>query len=292
MYITNNEPKKTMQKKIALITGPTSGIGKVTARELAKRGYNLILLARNPQKADELQMEIGDKAETSFVECDLSSLVSVQHAVEEIKANHSRIDVLINNAGMMMDEEVITKDGIEMSFQVNHLGHFLLTTGLIELLKAGKDARVIHVSSEAHRMGKFRISQLVQPDKFNSWVTYSNSKLANILFSNELARRLQSFGITSNALHPGVVATGFGSNNSGLSKIVMWLARPFFKSPQEGAQTSIYLATSPEVRTVTGKYFSDLKQKSPHKDAESQLLATKLWELSEALVKDYKPANA
>ncbi len=281
-----------MQKKVALITGPTSGIGKVTALELAKRGFDLILVARNAQKADELQMEIGDKAETTFVECDLASLASVRDAVEHIKANHSRIDVLINNAGLMMDHEVITKDGIEMTFEVNHLGHFLLTNGLIDLLKAGKNARIIHVSSDAHRFGKFRIDQLVRPEKFSSWVTYGNSKLANILFSNELARRLQPLGITSNALHPGGVATSFGSDSSGLSKIMMWLARPFFKSPEEGAQTSIYLATSPDVLTVTGKYFSDMKQKSPHKDAQSQFLATKLWELSETLVKDYKPANA
>jgi NAD(P)-dependent dehydrogenase (short-subunit alcohol dehydrogenase family) len=151
-----------MQKRIALITGPTSGIGKVTALELAKRGFNLILLARNAKKADQLQMEIGSTTETSFVECDLSNLQSVQRALEIIHANHSHIDVLINNAGMMMDQEEITLDGIEMTFAVNHLGHFLLTTGLTDLLKAGKDARILHVSSEAHRMAKFRLDQLVR----------------------------------------------------------------------------------------------------------------------------------
>ncbi len=281
-----------LNKKIALITGPTSGIGKITALELAKRGYNLILLARNAKKADALQMEIGDQAETSFVECDLSDLQSVQKAVEQIHANHSRLDVLVNNAGLMMDHEEYSKDGIEMTFAVNHVGHFLLTTGLIDLLKAGKDARIVHVSSGAHQFAKFRIDQLVKPDKFSAWTTYGNSKLANILFSNELAERLQPLGITSNALHPGFVATSFGSGFSSFGSIVMWLARPFAKSPQEGAQTSIYLASSPEVATTTGKYFDDCKPKVPSKDAQSKVLATKLWELSESLIKDYKPANA
>jgi len=279
-------------KKIALITGPTSGIGQVTALELAKRGFNLILLARNPKKADQLQLAIGNKAETAFVACDLSSLASVQRAVEQVRSNHSHIDVLINNAGLMMNHEEITLDGIEMTFAVNHVGHFLLTTGLIDLLKAGNDARIIHVSSEAHRMGKFRIDQLVRPDKFSSWGTYGNSKLANILFSNALAERLKPVGITSNALHPGVVATSFGSGTSGFSSVMMWLARPFSKSPQEGAQTSIYLATSPEVFGVTGKYFSDMKPKKPAKETQSEFLATELWKLSEDLVKDYLPAKA
>lgn len=279
-------------KKIALITGPTSGIGKVTALELAKRGFDLILLARNPKKADELQLEIGDKTETSFVECDLSSLASVQRAVETVRANHSHLDLLINNAGGMMDQEEITLDGIEMSFAVNHVGHFLLTNGLLDLLKAGKDARIVHVSSEAHRFGKFRIDQLVRPEKFSSWGTYGSAKMANILFSNELAERLKPEGITSNAVHPGLVATGFGSGASGISGILMLLARPFSKSPQEGAQTSLYVATSPEIFGVTGLYFKDMKPIKPAKEAKSKFLATELWKLSEDLVKDHLPAKA
>ena len=281
-----------VNKKIALITGPTSGIGKVTALQLAKRGFNLILLARNAQKADALQMEIGDQAETSFVECDLSDLNSVQRAVDQINANYSHLDVLVNNAGLIKPKEEYTKDGIEMTFAVNHVGPFLLTTSLTDLLAAGKDARIVHVSSGAHQFGKFRIDQLVKPDKFTIWTAYGNSKLANILFSNELAERLQPMGITSNALHPGFVATSFGTSGSSLGSFLMWLGRPFAKSPEEGAQTSIYLATSPEVMGVTGKYFDDCQPKTPSKDAQSRFLATKLWELSEELVKDYRPAKA
>ncbi|WP_373516083.1 SDR family oxidoreductase [Persicitalea sp.] len=281
-----------MQKPIALITGPTSGIGKVTALELAKRGFNLILLARNAKKADELQMEIGDQAETSFVECDLSSLESVKRAVEQVKSNYSRLDLLVNNAGLMMSHGEMTQDGIETTFAVNHVGHFLLTTELIDLLAAGKDARIVHVSSGAHQMAKFRTDQLVHPEKFSTITTYANSKLANILFSNELAERLQAKGITSNALHPGFVASSFASNTSGLANIIMFLAKPFAKSVQEGARTSLYLATSPELLTVTGKYFDDAKPKTPSKEAQSEVLATKLWELSEELVKDYRPAKA
>ena len=281
-----------IQKRVALITGPTSGIGEVTALELAKRGFNLILLARNAQKADALQMEIGDQAETSFVECDLSKLSSVQSAVEKINANHSHIDLLVNNAGMIMDHQETTQDGIEKTFAVNHVGHFLLTTGLVDLLKKAQSARIVHVSSDAHRMGKYHTDQLVRPDKFSSLGTYANSKLANILFSNELAEQLQPHDITSNALHPGFVASGFGSGTSGLPRILMWMARPFGKSPQEGAQTSIYLASSPDMLGVTGEYFDDCQPKTPGKDAQSKFLATKLWDLSEELVKDYRPAKA
>ena len=281
-----------INKKIALITGPTSGIGKVTALELAKRGFNLILLARNAKKADALQMEIGNQAETSFVECDLSDLADVQKAVEQIHANHSKIDVLVNNAGLVMDHEEFSQQGTEMTFAVNHVGSFLLTTGIIDLLEAGKDARIVHVSSGAHQFGKFRTDQLVKPDKFSIWTTYGNSKLANILFSNELAERLQPLGITSNALHPGFVATSFGTSGSNLGRVLMWLGRPFAKSPQQGAETSIYLASSPEALGVTGKYFEDSKAKTPSKDAQSKFLAIKLWELSDELVKNYRPSNA
>lgn len=179
-----------------------------------------------------------------------------------------------------------------MTFAVNHVGHFLLTTGLLDLLKAAKDARIIHVSSEAHRFGKFRIDQLVRPTEFSKWGTYGSSKMANILFSNELAERLKSEGITSNAVHPGLVATGFGSGASGFSGILMWIARPFSKSPQEGAQTSVYVATSPEIFSVTGRYFKDMKPVKPDSKAKSKFLASELWKLSENLVKDYLPAKA
>lgn len=281
---------KTMHKKTVLITGPTSGIGKITALELAKRNFNLIFLARNAQKAEALQKEIGTKTETSFVACDLSSLESVHRAVEQIRQHHRQIDVLVNNAGLMMDQEEYSPEGVEMTFATNHLGHFLLTNGITDLLAAGTNSRIVHVSSEAHRIGKFHLDQLDRPDKFSSWVTYGNSKLANILFSNELAERLRPLGITSNALHPGGVATNFASETSGLSKLMMFLARPFFKSPEEGARTSIYLASSPQVEGVTKEYFSDLKIKKPNQEAQSNYLATKLWEMSEELVKDY--ANA
>ncbi|GAB2789559.1 SDR family oxidoreductase [Rhabdobacter roseus] len=272
--------------RLALITGPTSGIGKITAIELAKRNFDLILVARNPQKVAELQRELGNHVQTDFVECDLARLSSVREAVAKIKARYSKLDVLINNAGLMMDHLEISPDGVEMTFATNHLGPFLLTTELLDLLKAGDQARIVHVSSEAHRFGTFRIDQLAQPATFSSWGTYGNSKLANILFSNALAERLQPFGITSNALHPGGVATNFAGQSTGLVNLTMKLIRPFFKTPEEGAQMTIYLASSPEVEGVTGKYFSDLKQKKPHKDAQSSFLANKLWALSEELTRN------
>ncbi|HEV7379491.1 MAG TPA: SDR family NAD(P)-dependent oxidoreductase, partial [Dyadobacter sp.] len=217
-----------MSNPVALITGSTSGIGYVTAVELSKKGFDLILVARSAEKVKALQKEIGDCVKTDFVFCDLGSIRSVQAAVHEIISRYPQIDVLINNAGLLVQNKQQSVDGIELTFATNHIGPFVLTTGLVSLLKPG--ARVINVASEAHFFAFFKINKLVNPDFYQDLIVYGRSKLANILFSNELSDRLFSYGVTSNALHPGTVASNFAGNGTGLTAAFMKLFRPFFKT--------------------------------------------------------------
>lgn len=273
-----------MNKKIALITGATSGIGYVTAIELAKKGFDLILVARNESKVAELQKVIGDHAKTDFVPCDLSSILSVREAVRIIRGGYDRIDVLINNAGLLVQEKQFSADGIELTFATNHIGPFVLTTGLIDLLKAANHARIIHVSSEAHLFAFFDINKLLNPSWYQDLVVYGRSKLANILFSNELSDQLLEFGITSNALHPGTVASNFAGNGNGVTAFFMKLFRPFFKTVEQGAATSIYLATAPEVEGVSGKYFVNCKPGRTSSASKNRELGKLLWKLSVEVV--------
>ena len=271
--------------KIALVTGPTSGIGYVTSLELARKGFDLILVARNIDKCKKLQAEIGDLVKTDVVQCDLSEIKSVRKAVEEISQRYTKIDVLINNAGLILDEKQFSADGIELTFATNHIGPFVLTTGLTELLKAAGNARVVNVSSTAHHFAFFGINKLVNPKIYHDLVVYGRSKLANILFSNELSERLRLFGVTSNAVHPGTVASNFAGNGNGVTAFFMKLFRGFFKTTEQGAATSIYVATAPSIEGVTGKYFVDSKPARTSFAARNKELGRALWKLSEDLVK-------
>lgn len=273
-----------MSNRIILITGPTSGIGKATALELARKGFDLILVARNEQKVRQLQELIGDAVKTDFIPCDLSSIASVKKAVATIKSRYSKIDVLINNAGIMVEKKELSVDGIELTFATNHIGPFALTTGLIDLLKAGDRARIVNVSSEAHIFALFDIKKLANPSWYQDLIVYGRSKFANILLSNELADRLRAFDITSNALHPGTVASNFADHGNGLTGNFMRLFRPFFKSTEHGAKTSIFLASSPEVEGITGQFFVDSKIGRTLPSARNKTLAKQLWNLSEELV--------
>ena len=274
-----------MKNRIALITGATSGIGRITALELAKKGFDLILVARNEEKVRQLQSEIGDQVKTDFIECDLSSIQSVRKAVETIGQRYTRIDVLINNAGIIMQHKQMSVDGIEMTFATNHLGPFVLTIGLIALLQVGNRSRIIHVSSAAHYFAFFKIDKLADPDYYQDLIVYGRSKLANILFSNELADRLEPFGITSNCVHPGTVATSFAGDGTGITSTFMRLLKSFFKTPQQGARTTIYVATSPDLEGITGKYFVDSKPARTSGAAKNKALGKRLWALSEELIR-------
>ncbi|MBD0260563.1 MAG: SDR family oxidoreductase, partial [Cytophagales bacterium] len=271
---------------LCLITGANSGIGLVTARELARQGMDIIMVCRNAAKGEQARQDILAASRTKKVDlllADLADFGSVRKLAAEVRGRYSRLDVLVNNAGLVMDQRTTTPQGIETTFATNHLGPFLLTNLLLDLVRKGHGPRIVHVSSEAHRFARFRPDDLVAPKKYTSMVAYGNSKLANILFSNELARRLAPDGITSNSLHPGVIKTNFGAGASGVFGLLSGLARPFLLTPEKGAETSIYLAASPEVKGRTGGYYDKKKPKTPSADARSDHFARELWALSSRL---------
>jgi NAD(P)-dependent dehydrogenase (short-subunit alcohol dehydrogenase family) len=272
--------------RLCLITGANSGIGLVTARELARQGMDLILVCRNAAKGAQARQDVLAVSRTKNVDLlsgDLADFGSVRKLAAEVQGRYGHLDVLVNNAGLLVDQRTTTPQGIEMTFATNHLGPFLLTNLLLGLLRKGRAPRIVHVSSEAHRFARFQPDDLAAPKKYRSMIAYGNSKLANILFSNELARRLAPDGITSNSLHPGVVKTNFGAGSSGIMGLLSGLAGPFLLTPEQGAETSIYLAASPEVQGRTGLYYDKKKPKTPSRDARSDYFARELWELSSRL---------
>lgn len=275
-----------MKGKTVLITGGTSGIGLATSKALAAKGANLVLLARNLKKAEsvitQLSKENGNGA-LSCIEMDLANLKSVEKAIAEIKGKHPVVDVLINNAGGMFQERLESADGYELTFAMNHLGHFVLTNGILENIKASEQGRIINVSSAAHKAAKWDFDDLMGEKNWSSLASYGNAKLANIFFTKELARRLSDTPVTVNALHPGVVNTGFGGNFKGLWKVLLGLMRPFMLTPEKGAATSIYLASSPDVANVSGSYFVKRKEAESSSISHSEEHQKRLWEVSEEL---------
>jgi NAD(P)-dependent dehydrogenase (short-subunit alcohol dehydrogenase family) len=274
--------------RLCLITGANSGIGQVTARELARQGMDILMVCRNQQKGEKARQEIMNASLTKKVDmllCDLSDFVSVRKLGEEVNRRYNHLDVLINNAGLIADQHRTSPQGVETTFATNHLGPFLLTNLLLDLLRKGREPRVISVSSEAHRFARFDLADLVAPKKFSSIRTYGNSKLANILFANELARRVSADGITSNSLHPGAVKTSFGAGNNGVFALLFGLARPFMLTAEQGAETTVFLASSPEVNGKTGLYFDKKKPKTPSTDARSDYFARELWEMSSRITR-------
>ena len=273
--------------KTVLITGATSGIGKATAIALAKRGFQVVFIARNDVKAANVKKEIisvSNNNSVDFLIADLSSLNQVRKCATLFRGKHKSFDVLINNAGLCLPYRRITEDGFEETFQVNHLSHFLLTNLLLDLLKKAPAARIINVSSAVYKNASFDPGNLQSEQNFSSFGAYSNTKLLNMLFTIELAERLNGIGITVNALHPGVVKTNFGSEMKGFHKTLSTLFTPFFLSPEQGAATSIYLATSDEVKAITGKYFEKCKVVEPDSEylnsANRKILWSKSLELS------------
>ena len=271
-----------MPIKTTIITGATSGIGKETALALAKAGHAVYMLVRDTAKGETIREEImteSNSREVYVVVCDLSDMRSVKAAAEVLKEKLFAINVLINNAGGIFNERELSADGLEMTFASNHLGHFLLTQCLMPLLERGQ-ARVINVSSEAHKMGKPWFSNLLWEQGYSPMKVYSMAKLFNIYFAKSLAERYKSKGITAFALHPGVVNTGFGVGLGGFGKFLLTLARPFMKTAEQGAQTSIYLATAPKLDAKTGQYFKNQKVTKPAAIANDEAARNKLWDIS------------
>lgn len=245
-----------MEGKICMITGANSGIGKATAKELARMGANVLMVCREKEKGELARNEIIEETGNDKIDlllCDLSYPGQIRNLAMEFKENYQKLHVLINNAGVMLSKRVMTDDGLEMNFTVNYLAPFLLTCSLIDILKKSTPSRIINVSSAAHRMAKLDFDDLQnQNTKYKLFKIYGKSKLALMLFTYELSRRLEGTGVTVNAVHPGLVNTNLGRDQS---KFSQGFAKLFFKSPSKGAETSIYLASSPDVEGITGKYW-------------------------------------
>jgi NAD(P)-dependent dehydrogenase (short-subunit alcohol dehydrogenase family) len=271
--------------RLVLITGSTAGIGRRTALELAQQGWHVIIQGRDPAKAErvanELKQESGN-AKIDFLVADLSSMKAVRTLAAEVKQRYGRLDVLLNNAGAMNPRREVTADGYERTFATNHLAYFLLSNLLLSELKKGDQPRVVSVSSDAHRSGPLNFDDLMAERRYTPFGQYGRSKLANILFTRELARRVKPFGITANCLHPGFVASEFLSKG-GVWTLIKPVAYLFAIDEEQGAKTSVYLASSKEVEGVTGKYFVKCQERRPRRFAEDDEAARRLWELSEKL---------
>jgi NAD(P)-dependent dehydrogenase (short-subunit alcohol dehydrogenase family) len=276
-----------MENKIILITGANSGIGKATAISLAEMGAHVVMMSRDMEKGEIARQEVigtSRNNQVDLMQCDLASMENIRSFSAQFKAKYPRLDILINNAGIFTDHRLETKDGFEYQIGVNHLGHFLLTSLLLGLMKESAPARIINVSSAAHFGGKIHFEDLHQTRKYSGWKAYAQSKLANILFTYELAHRLAGTGITVNCLHPGFVNTRFAFNReSEKPHPMMKLLSPFTLNALSGAATTVYLAASPEVDGITGKYFAKRKQKASSRASYDLVAAEKLWNLSAAL---------
>ena len=287
-----SEDGADMEERLAgrtcLVTGATSGIGLAAAIELAARGARLALLARSPERAEEAVRVIRARAPDAEVEihlADLGSLASIRRVAPEMLARHPRLDVLLNNAGVFQLRRRTTADGFESMFGVNHLGHFLLTELLLERLRATPGARIVSVASEAHRFGgPLDFGDLQSERRYRPMSVYGRSKLCNILWTRELARRLAGSGVTVNCCHPGAVATRLGQGDALWTRVLGRLVGLFFLSPEQGARTAVFLASSPEVSGRSGGYFIRERERSPAAFAEDDAAARRLWEVSEALV--------
>jgi|SRR5271157_6663649 len=275
--------ESSMKGKSILVSGATNGIGLVTARELARLGGQVTILSRNAEKcaavAEQIRATTGTPVE--FIAADLSSLSGLMQAAATFKQRHTRLHVLVNNAGGLFFKRLLTVDGNEMTFALDHLNYFLLTNLLLDLLKASAPARIVNVSSRAHLRAKIDFDNLQGEKHYRGMEAYGQAKLANVLFTYSLASRLEGSGVTANALHPGFVGTGFARNNGPLYDFGMRLVAPLFaRTPERGAKTSLYLSTSPEVAQVSGKYFVDSQPVPSSPISYERDLAEKLWQVS------------
>lgn len=278
---------ENMKGKVFLVTGANAGIGKATAVGLAKTGARVVMVCRNQDKGEAARAEIvaesGNK-DVDLLIADLSAQRSIRQLAQDFNAKYERLDVLVNNAGGVFSSRMVTEDGLEYTFAFNHLGYFLLTHLLLDKIKASAPARIVNVSSGAQANGRINFDDLQGEQNYSGFSAYSQSKLANVLFTYELARQLDGSGVTANVLHPGVVRTNFGRDMMSFPfKVVIRLLAPFMASPEKGARTPIYLATSPEVAGVTGKYFVNEKEKKSSPISYDTAVAQRLWRVSEEL---------
>jgi retinol dehydrogenase-14 len=272
--------------KTCIVTGASNGIGKATAGALAAMGARVVMVCRDAGRAEAARAEIARAAASDDVEvliADLSSQEQIRTLAAQIASRYPKIDVLLNNAGAINTVRTTTVDGIETTFAVNHLAYFQLTNLLLDQVRASEAGRIVNVSSRAHSGARMEFDDVQGARRYRAMRAYGQSKLANVLFTYELARRLEGSGVTANCLHPGVVATGFGHNNPGWLKIGVSIMRPFVLDAQRGAETSIYLAASREVDGLTGQYFDKCKAVRSSAASYDRAAAARLWEMSEAM---------
>ena len=272
--------------KTCMVTGATAGIGQVAARELAGLGAELVLVCRNRAKGEETVRGIRAATGNDSVElmvADLASQAEIRRLAEAFLSTRRPLHVLVNNAGIFNLRRETTTDGLEATFAVNHLAYFLLTNLLLERLKESAPARIVNVASDAHHWGTIDFDDLMAERSYRAMKIYGRSKLANILYTRELAARLAGTGVTANCLHPGAVGTSLGANNGFVARLLLPLIRPFLRTPENGARTTVHLASSPEVEGVSGRYFADCREKRPSAEARSEEIARRLWEVSEQL---------
>ncbi|PYV14070.1 MAG: short-chain dehydrogenase [Acidobacteria bacterium] len=269
-----------MQGKVVVITGATSGIGQVAAEKLAAMGARMVLVARDQARGEAALArlkQIAPDAAHNIHYADLSRVGEMKRVAAGIAQSEPRVDVLINNAGAIFNTRQVTEDGLELTFATNHMSYFVMTHGLRERLAASAPARIVNTSSRAHRRARIDFNDLQSARDYNGFMVYSRSKLLNILFTRELARRLSGTGVTANALHPGFVASRFGNQSGGWFSFAIRFWQNFAITPEEGAETIVYLASSPEVADVTGKYFYKCRAASPTSAAQDDSAAARLW---------------
>jgi len=272
-----------MNGKVCLVTGATDGIGKVSARVLAELGAKVIIVGRNPEKSAIVLAElrsISGNENIDLLMADLAVMQEVRDLAEQVISRYDRIDVLLNNAGGYFTKHEITSDGLEMTFALNHMSYFLLTNKLMELLKYSAPARIVNVSSDAHYGVDIEFENLNGEQEYKAWKAYQKSKLANVLFTYELLKKVPG-NITVNCLHPGFVATNFGHNNGGFFGPVLKIAQRISAiDPEEGAKTSIFLCSAPEVKGVSGKYFYKCQPKTSSQESRNMDTGKRLWQIS------------
>ena len=269
-----------LKDKVCLITGATSGIGKETALALAKEGATIVFTARNPEKGEKVKQELVEATGNENIEtmyCNLASLESVRDFVDSFKNKYKNLHVLINNAGIWETKRKESDDGIELNFAVNHLAPFLMTNLLLDMIKSSSPARIINLSSDAHKPAKLNFNDIEGKKSWSSFGSYAQSKLCNILFTKKLSQILAGTGVTVNCVHPGLVSTTLFDKMNSILRAVFSL---FMISSKRGAQTSIFLATSDDVKDISGEYFSKKKIVTPSKAAQNMENAEKLWEIS------------
>ena len=275
-----------MRGRVCIVTGATSGVGKAAALDLSRQGATAVLVARDRSRGETALREVRAMSPTGEGElllADLSSQRSIRELATEIRARYPALHVLVNNAGGMWHRREVTADGLERTFATNHLAYFLLTNLLLDRLRAGAPSRIVNVSSDAHFRTTLDFDDLQGERRYDWWLAYKRSKLANVLFTSALADRLAGTGVTTNALHPGMVNTGIARQGSALFRLGFRIGAPFMLTPARGAETIVYLASSPQVDGVSGRYFEKCRRKEPSAAARDPDARRRLWELSAEL---------